>query len=110
MKVNSEHVEQVTFVNWFRDKYPNILIFAIPNGEYRAMSTAIKLKNEGVTKGIPDLFIPELKIWIEMKKTKGSSISKEQKEIKIYLEKIGYKVYIAKGYEEAINFIQLSIT
>ena len=109
MKANSEHVEQVTFVNWFRDKYPNILIFAIPNGEYRAISTAIKLKNEGVTKGIPDLFIPELKIWIEMKKIKESSTSKEQKEMKIYLEKVGYKVCIAKGYKEAINFIQLSI-
>ena len=109
MKVSSEHIEQVTFVNWFRNKYPDVLIFAIPNGEYRAISTAVKLKNEGVTKGIPDLFIPEWKIWIEMKKTKGSSTSKEQKEIKLYLEKVGYKVCIAKGFQEAIDFIDLSI-
>jgi hypothetical protein len=109
MKADSEHIHQVTFVNWFRNKYPNILIFAIPNGEYRAISTAVKLKNEGVTKGIPDLFIPEFKIWIEMKKEKGGTISKEQKEMKIYLENVGYKVFIARGYKEAIKFIELSI-
>ena len=33
MKVNSEHIEQVSFVNWFRDKYPHCIIFAVPNGE-----------------------------------------------------------------------------
>ena len=106
MKVNSEHIEQVTFINWFRATYPTVLIFAIPNGEYRAITTAMRLKAEGVTKGIPDIFIPEWKVWIEMKKEKGGTISKEQKEMKIYLESVGYTVFIAKGYKKAIDFIK----
>ena len=46
---HSEHSEQVGFVNWFRAKYPKVLIFAIPNGEKRSISVATRLKAEGVT-------------------------------------------------------------
>jgi len=46
-------------VKWFRLQYNDIkeLLFAIPNGGLRNKITAKKLKNEGVQKGVPDLFL-----------------------------------------------------
>ena len=74
---DEEHIEQVNFVNWFEYNYPTIKIIAVPNGGKRAISVAKKLKAEGVKRGVPDLFIPELKLWIEMKKVKGGSVKNE---------------------------------
>ena len=76
---HSEHSEQVGFVNWFRAKYPHTLIFAIPNGEKRSISVATRLKAEGVTRGIPDLYIPACNLWVEMKRATGGRLSPDQK-------------------------------
>ena len=97
----SEHSEQVGFINWFRVKYPNVLIFAIPNGEKRAITVAKRLKAEGVVRGIPDLFIPQWNLWVEMKRVSGGRLSPEQKGMIGYLEGIGQKVIVGKGAEDA---------
>lgn len=101
MITSSEHNEQVGFVTWFYLKFPEILLFAIPNGEYRNISVAKKLKQEGVVPGVPDLFIPEWKLWIEMKQMKGGVVSKEQERIHTYLRGIGHTVIIGYGAEDA---------
>jgi len=98
---HSEHSEQVGFVNWFREKYPKVLIFAIPNGEKRAISVATRLKAEGVTRGIPDLYIPSCNLWVEMKRVKGGRISPDQKKIISYLESVGHTVIVGKGATDA---------
>jgi hypothetical protein len=100
-KVSSEHAEQVGFINWIRYKYPNVLCFAIPNGGFRSIRTAKLLKEEGVVPGVPDLFIPEWKVFIEMKRTKGGVVSKEQKAMIKYLNEIGYTAFVANGATEA---------
>jgi len=97
----SEHSEQVGFINWFRVKYPNVLIFAIPNGEKRAITVAKRLKAEGVVRGIPDLFIPQWTLWVEMKRISGGRLSPEQKGMITYLEGIGQKVIVGKGAADA---------
>jgi len=97
----SEHSEQVGFINWFRAKYPDVLIFAIPNGEKRAISVAKRLKAEGVVRGIPDLFIPQWTLWVEMKRVSGGRLSPEQKSMIIYLESVGQTVIIGKGATDA---------
>ena len=97
----SEHSEQVGFINWFRAKYPQVLIFAIPNGEKRAITVAKRLKAEGVVRGIPDLFIPQWTLWVEMKRISGGRLSPEQKGMITYLEGIGQKVIVAKGAADA---------
>tara|TARA_R100001244_G_scaffold47086_1_gene41922 strand:+ start:1299 stop:1637 length:339 start_codon:yes stop_codon:yes gene_type:complete len=97
----SEHDEQVGFINWFRSKYPDVLIFAIPNGEKRAISVAKRLKAEGVVRGIPDLFIPQWTLWVEMKRVSGGRLSPEQKSMIIYLESVGQTVIIGKGATDA---------
>lgn len=97
----SEHEEQVGFVVWFRARFPAVLIFSIPNGGKRSIATAKKLKAEGLLAGVPDLFVPEWRLWVEMKRVKGGTLSQEQKEMLAYLEAVGYKVIIAKGAREA---------
>lgn len=97
----SESEEQIGFVNWFEDQFPNVRIFHIPNGGHRAISVAKKLKAEGVKAGVPDLFIPAWRIWIEMKRTKGGNVSKEQEEWADYLRGGGYVVIIAAGARDA---------
>ena len=97
----SEHSEQVGFINWFRAKYPDVLIFAIPNGEKRAISVAKRLKMEGVVRGIPDLFVPAWTLWIEMKRVSGGRLSTDQRQMIKYLEGIGHTVIIGKGAGDA---------
>ena len=103
-----EHDEQVGFVNWFRSEYPAVLIFAIPNGERRAISVAKRLKAEGVVRGIPDLFVPEWNLWIEMKRAKGGRLSPEQKEIICHLDQC-HTVIVGLGARDAsrqvVNFL-----
>lgn len=76
----SEHDLQVACVNWFRLSYREYsdLLIAIPNGGYRAKSTARYMKAEGQKVGVPDLFlaVPSGKyhgLWIEMKNDKKSA-------------------------------------
>ena len=44
-------------VRWFRYQYPDIVIFAIPNGGKRNVIEASKLKATGVLPGVADLFV-----------------------------------------------------
>ena len=97
----SEHDEQAGFVQWFRAKWPCVLIFAIPNGGKRNISTAKKLKAEGVVPGVPDLFIPAWGIWIEMKRQKGGRTSSDQDDMISYLESIGHRVIVGYGATDA---------
>jgi|TARA_R110001583_G_scaffold55244_7_gene168125 hypothetical protein len=78
-----------------------VLIFAIPNGEKRAITVAKRLKAEGVVRGIPDLLIPQWTLWVEMKRISGGRLSPEQKAMIQYLEGIGQKVIVAKGAADA---------
>lgn len=105
-KPKSEHLEQAMFVSWFRKNYmPTHRIFSIPNGGLRSKSQGMALKAEGATKGVPDLMIPSLKVFIEMKKEKGGSTSPEQEDWLEYLYKNGYAVAVCNGCEKAKEFI-----
>ena len=97
----TEHEEQVSLVNWWRQKFPTLLLFSIPNGGKRAISVAKRLKAEGQTPGIPDLFCPKYSLWIELKRTKGGKVSPEQEKIIKYLKLIGHTVIIGKGATDA---------
>lgn len=106
MKVPTEHAEQVALVQWFRAEHPNVLMFAIPNGGWRSKATAAKLKLEGVVPGVPDLCIPEWRLYIEMKRTKGWSVSDDQKAVMAELERVGYTCVVCRGFLEAKMFLQ----
>jgi hypothetical protein len=99
--VLTEHEEQREFVKWFRQEFRHIWIFAIPNGGSRSLATGARLKAEGVSAGIPDLFVPGLNLWIEMKRTKGGVVDGKQKRWHDYLRSIGHHVIIGYGAENA---------
>jgi hypothetical protein len=102
-KIPTEHQEQVDFVQTFRAHYPQHLIFAVPNGDHRAISVAKRLKDEGVLKGVPDLVIVTVKcvLFLEMKRSKGGVTSEDQKSIHAKLKALGYTVVLAKGAKDA---------
>lgn len=101
----SEHLEQVRFVSWFRREYPDVRIIAIPNGGGRSKAQAGALRAEGVVAGVPDLFIPEMGTWIEMKRQSGGKVSPEQTDWLNYLHRCGYRTAVCKGFEAAKEFV-----
>ena len=104
--IPSEDHEQMMFVQWFRRTYEGVLIFAIPNGGHRHPAVAAKLKATGTVSGIPDLFIPAWRLWIEMKRIKGGRVSEEQQDKIDHLKSIGYEVFVTKGCEDAKAQVQ----
>jgi hypothetical protein len=99
--LNSEHLEQVRLVSWFRKTYPDTRILAIPNGGIRSASQGAVLKAEGVSAGVPDLFVPAWLLWIEMKREVGGTVSPAQRDWISYLESIGHQVIVGRGFEDA---------
>lgn len=100
-RIPTEHEEQREVVKWMRQTFPGVRIFSIPNGGARGIAQAARLKAEGVSAGVPDLHIPAYKLWIEMKRRKGGTVSKEQKDWIEYLESIGHRVIVSRGADEA---------
>jgi hypothetical protein len=105
-RIPTEHEEQRELVRWFRQTWPGVRIFAIPNGGARSPATAGRLKAEGVSSGVPDLFIPAWGLWVEMKRTKGGSLSAEQKDWITYLESVRFCCIVGKGADDAKCKIQ----
>lgn len=100
-RTRSEHVEQREFVSWFRKRWPGVRIFAIPNGGIRGATTGARLKAEGVSAGVPDLYIPAWKLWVEMKRERDYSVSKEQRDWIDYLQRIGDCAIVCRGFDDA---------
>lgn len=100
-RIPTEHEEQRELVRWFRQTYREVRIFAIPNGGARSKATAGRLKVEGVSPGVPDLFVPAWRLWVEMKRTKGGSLSAEQKDWIAYLESVEFCCIVGKGADDA---------
>jgi hypothetical protein len=99
--MESEHLQQVRLVSWFRRQWPNVRIFAIPNGGGRSMAQGASLRAEGVQAGIPDLFVPAWLLWVEMKRETGGVVSPVQRDWIAYLQGIGHTVIIGRGFEDA---------
>ena len=100
-RILTEHEEQRELVRWFRQTWPGVRIFAIPNGGQRSMATAARLKADGVSSGVPDLFVPAWGLWVEMKRSKGGSVSAEQKDWIAYLESVEFCCIVGKGADDA---------
>lgn len=105
-RLPTEHEEQRVFVSIFRKKYRPVRIFAIPNGGKRSPATAGRLKAEGVSPGVPDLFIPAWGLFVEMKRQKGGVVSESQEDWKKYLESVGYGVVICPGCNAALEEVE----
>lgn len=123
--IPSEDCECIEFVNWLKDKQleGKVIDFChIPNESYGGGAKNIirgkRLKDLGRKKGVFDYqifvrsenpsggIINGLMICVELKKRKGGTTSKEQKQwLKVY-ECCGIPADICKGANEAIEFVE----
>lgn len=101
----SEHAEQCAFVEWLR--WNRIPHYAIPNGGSRNKIEAARLKDEGVSPGVPDLCIPVPRggthgLYIEMKFGKNKT-STAQNEWIARLTSEGYACAVCYSADAAIK-------
>ena len=118
-----EEDEMKAFHQWLQiNGIPHTHIPTEIGGSTPAMKArALKMKKMGTSKGFPDLlvFIPIYgntdepdayqPLAIEMKRQKGSTTSKEQKEWLKILEMAGIPSAVCKGAEKAIEFVEQTI-
>jgi len=105
--VPTEYEEQIVVVQYLQLKGHKHT--AIPNSTYTpSFNQKRKNKAMGLNAGLPDLFclVNDIPVWIEMKRQKGGRLSDSQKSWIEALEQSGQTVVVAKGAEEAINFIK----
>ena len=108
--VPTEHQEQVAFIQECDYLGPPFnRVFAIPNGGDRHPAVGAKLKAEGVRSGIPDLFLPIVRLpyhglFIEMKRQKGGKLSTDQEKKIRHLIAAGYAVIVPEGAVEAMHW------
>jgi hypothetical protein len=106
----TEHQMQVKLVQYIRTFYPDILIFAIPNGAAVSGKNRLRLYKEGLLSGVPDIFIATPLngfngLFIELKTLTGIE-SNNQKRIREVLINNGYLVYVARQLDTALNLIE----
>jgi len=109
--VPEEHEEQKTFCKFLDVR--KIKYFAVPNGSLlggkNKFAQANKLKAEGVKKGVPDMvvFLNNKILFVEMKRRKGGTVSKEQKAWIEYINTLPYaEAVVCKGAVEAMEMIR----
>ena len=108
----TEFQEQVALINWCNAHTDRRLklIYAHVNGARMSIGAAVKLKQSGAKKGIPDLFLPVAcggyyGLYVELKRVKGGVLSPEQKRWIALLNEQGYLATVCKGVDEAIDVI-----
>lgn len=103
----SEHSDQVKVVMHVRTFYPNVIIAAVPNGAAVSAAQRMRLVAEGLLPGFPDLMVCEpIKPWhglfVEMKSTaKTAHVDVKQIAVHDKLRAKGYRIVVARGYEDA---------
>ena len=108
----SEHDIQAMFFQEAAWKHPEETrwMHAIPNGGARNVVVASKMKQEGVKRGVWDVFLPLPRggyhgLYIEFKFGKGR-LTPEQKEFGAYLQDQGYKTGIAYDVDGAMEILE----
>lgn len=93
-------------------QYPELkYLYAVPNGSQRHIAVAVKLKAEGVKRGVPDLVLPVMipngpgSLYIEMKSDDGKPTETQQDYLR-FLHAQGFEVHICRAPDEAITHIK----
>lgn len=101
---NAESRLQQACIKWVRYQYPDLIIYAIPNGGKRNAVTGAILKAEGVLAGVADLFVAKATphshgLYIEMKTDKGRQADSQRAfERAVSLE--GYQYSVCRSFED----------
>lgn len=114
LPVAKESVEQIHLFKWAAlssGRYPELdLMYHIPNGGKRNITTAKKLKAEGTKAGVPDIHLPVARcgyhgLFIELKRREGGTTSKSQEDWLQALKEQGHYTAVCKGCDEATEMI-----
>ena len=100
--MQKESILQTACVRWFRLQYPDLIIYAVPNGGSRNVREAQRLKAEGVLAGVADLVVllPQGKsLYIEMK-VKGNRQTDNQKAFQDKAITLGHPYTVCYSFEE----------
>lgn len=102
---STEHIEQVKFVQFVRTFHPELMCFAIPNGADVSASQRVRLVQEGMLLGVPDVLIIGLNLpilAIEFKRPDGKgNVSDAQLAAHCQMEAVGAVVKVVKTSDEA---------
>jgi hypothetical protein len=95
---------QIQCVKWFKYSYPDLCLFAIPNGGYRNPITAKIMKAEGVLSGVADLMLMHKNseysgLWIEMKTAKGI-VQPSQRAFERMAKEQSFEYVVVRGFDE----------
>lgn len=110
-----EAQEQEALVEWFKLQYPDLILFAIPNGLVRNPIQGALNARQGLVKGMPDLMLakpvaPYAGLFLELKRpsyymvTQGK-VSIEQANMVKRLNDAGYLAVICYGWCDAKKII-----
>lgn len=111
-KRKPRHIEesiQVACVKWFRLQYPNLVIFAVPNGGSRNLYEAKNMKESGTLAGVADLVIVGnggKVLFVEMKAGKNKQ-EDSQVLFQNKVEKLGHKYIICRSREQFMKEVDL---
>jgi len=100
---------QKAFVAWYKQTFPGSIIMMIRNDGFRAPYEKTDQLLLGLHPGAADLFIPELRLWIEMKRVKGGKLSPEQVDFSRAIRNVGYLYIMAEGLEEAKRIVSVQM-
>lgn len=104
---DEEHRIQCACVRWFRLQYPQLngRLFAVPNGGRRDVTTAAKLKAEGVIAGVSDLILLKSNhdygaLLIEMKTLKGRQRDSQNQWQNLVCADEEYKYVVCHSFDD----------
>lgn len=109
-----ESLEQKALIKWARAStgtHPELaFLYAIPNGGRRNAREAKTLKDEGVLRGVSDMFLPVRRgefngLYIELKRRDGGVVSREQKDFINFVTTQGFRAEVCRGFIPAKELI-----
>ena len=118
LRTYEEEEEQACFFRWLSSCKPKLYscAFAVPNGGYRSIREASRLKAQGVRPGVSDIVIlyPTAKyhgLLIEAKRLKirgrpNPKVSPLQQAWCDHMNSLGYKAVICYGFEEMAQIVK----
>jgi len=113
--VDREGLEQAALLKEVTLRYPTAakLIYHVPNGGHRHKLVAIKLKEQGVKAGVPDLVLPMARggyfgLYIEFKAMPpfDAPVSASQDAYIQALTEQGYLAIVCRGHIDALEAIR----
>ena len=106
---STESVEQIKFVQYVRTFHPDLVIFSVPNGGDVSATQRIRLTQEGMLAGVPDVLVLGLDLpvlAIEFKRPDGKGrVSEKQEAMGVQLEGVGAVVRVATSADQAKGYL-----